>query len=73
LPDPLHFPWKGSGETRRAKKLGAAMVLGQFDRFSHVTLGGTPMRKQIIPFQKDTPPTGENWLNLNHLAQLRLA
>lgn len=49
------------------------MVFGQFDRFSHVTLGGTPMRKQIIPFQKDTPPPGENWLNLNHLAQLRLA
>jgi hypothetical protein len=31
------------------------------------------MRKRIIPFQKDTPPPGENWLNLNHPAQLRLA
>jgi len=46
---------------------------GWFVSLSNLRLGGTPMRKRIIPFQKYAPPPGEDWLDLNRFAQLRLA
>jgi hypothetical protein len=46
---------------------------GQLASFANLRLGGTPMRKRIIPsVPKDTPPSSEDWLDLERLAQVEI-